>query len=382
MNVLSLEESLKLLAPDNDDENDIQKDEKPIITKKKKKEKEEKIIKSPVRINNIDEDFENLYGEKTMELSINEEKYNIETPRTPTREKIDLDDISNVYEFLKEYRYTVLKYIRNKETNNIMYALSFDPNGQVIFIKLDKKYKNNKKDHKIIDVFPQKQGSIDNSFKTAIKERIPQELSGIVLFDGIEYNIMLKDDSGDLNEYYYHLFKEVEEIQNLPETYIIINIEDIEKGAEEILQISKQGYQVIQTQQLMTNKETLNGIIESVNNLSLTLQNFETIYKNFTKNLTDDWSILSSYSKEYYKKYVDGRLKEEEKEKYDRVSANMFLRFQTFNHQINNIDNMFPIKKIVDDATNKINQTSKKIIEKDKNVSGNVFNVDEIDIYM
>ena len=377
MNRLSFEDSLKLLAP-----NDEKKLSPTTSIKKKKKVKTEKVINSPIRINNIEEDFDNLYNEETMEISIKEEKYNIETPRTPTREKIDLDDISNVYEFLKEYRYTVLKYIRNKETNNMLYVLCFDPNGQVIFVKLDKKYNNKKTDHKIIDVFPQKQGLIDNSYKSAIKERIPQELSGIVLFDGIEYNVMLKDDSGDLNEYYYHVFKEVEEIQNLPETYIVINIEDIRQDAEEILQISKKGYQVIQNQQLMTNKETLNNIIESVNNLSMTLQNFEAIYKDFTNNLTKDWSVLSSYSKEYYKKYVDGKLMEEEKEKYDRVSANMFLRFQTFNNQINNIDNMFPIKKIVDEATTKLNQTSKKIIEKDKNVSGNVFNVDEIDSYM
>jgi hypothetical protein len=375
MNVLSLEDSLQLLAPETDNSNTT-------TTTTTSNKKSGKTIKSPVRINNIEDDFQDLYGEETMEISINEEKYNIETPRTPTREKIDLDDISSVYDFLKEYRYTVLKYIRNKESNDILYVLSFDPNGQVIFVKLNKKYKNKKKDYKIIDVFPQKQSLINNSFKNAIRERIPQELSGIVLFDGIEYNIMLRDDSGELNEYYYRLFKEVEETQNLPETYIVLNIEDIKKDAEEILQISKTGYQVIQNQQLMTNKETLNGIIQSVNTLSETLQKFETTYKNFTKNTTHDWSILSSYSKEYYKKYVDGNLKEGEKEKYDRVSANMFLRFQTFNNQINNIDNMFPIKKIVDEATNKINQTTKKIIEKDNNVSGNVFNVDEINIYM
>ena len=384
MNKLSLEDSLKLLAPVEDKDDDFVPVEK-VTTVKKKRSKKEKVINSPVRINNIEEDLETLDNDETMELSIKEETFNIETPRTPTREKKDLeevDTINEIYDFLKEYRYTVLKYIRNKETNNILYVLCFDPNGQVIFVKLNKKYKNKKTEHNIVDVFPQKNGNIDSSYKTAIKERIPQELSGIVLFDGLEYNVMIRDNYGDLNEYYYHLFKEVEEIQNLPETYIIIHIDDIKKDAQEILNISKHGYQVIQKQQLLTNKETLNGIIESVNKLSMTLQSFETIYKNFTKNLTDDWSILSSYSKEYYKKYVNGNLKEEEKEKYDRVSANMFLRFQTFNDQINNIDNMFPIKKIVDEATEKINHTSKKLIDKDRDVSGNVFNVDEINIYM
>ena len=96
MNRLSFEDSLKLLAP-----NDEKKLSPTADIKKKKKVKTEKVINSPIRINNIEEDFDNLYNEETMEISIKEEKYNIETPRTPTREKIDLDDISNVYEFLK-----------------------------------------------------------------------------------------------------------------------------------------------------------------------------------------------------------------------------------------------------------------------------------------
>ena len=90
--------------------------------------------------------------------------------------------------------------------------------------------------------------------------------------------------------------------------------------------------------------------------------------------------LLSTFCKTYYEKYSKQTLTDEEKGKFDKVSVNMFLRFQTFNKQIEKIDNMFPIKKMVEEAADQLNETSMRIAEKDKETTGYIFSMEDLDV--
>ena len=60
----------------------------------------------------------------------------------------------------------------------------------------------------------------------------------------------------------------------------------------------------------------------------------------------------------------------------------MFLRFQAFNKQIDYIDNMYPVKQAINEGSKKIEETKEKLVQKDKEISGNVFSLDELDFIL
>ena len=75
------------------------------------------------------------------------------------------------------------------------------------------------------------------------------------------------------------------------------------------------------------------------------IENFEKIYKNITRDIVEDWKRLSEYSSDYYDKFNNDTLEQEEKETFDKVTVNMFARFQIFNEQIEKVvsQRTFPV---------------------------------------
>ena len=382
MDKLSLEESLNILIPS-----------------------EQSKPKSPVRIpkvidvnddeiDEIDEPVEDIYSTYTVESQENTSKnltpkrFKVEAPKTPKRKILnksktddDDDDEQDVYDLLKDYRYTILKYIYDEDSQKILYLICFDPNGQVLFVELNNAIDMPEDNHTTVNIYPLKNSNIAGSYKNSIREKMNLTLNGVVLFDGIEYCFLKKNNSSEIYEDYYQTVEEeTQESKTMPETYVIVNIDDIKAEPLEVLETTKTGYQIIQQHQLFSNKETLNEIIGSVNNLSQSLKNFDTIYKRASSNLTKDWSVLSTFSKTYYESYSKQELTDEDKIKFDKVSVNMFLRFQTFNKQIEKIDNMFPIKKMVEEAADQLNEISLRLDEKDRETTGYIFSMEDLDV--
>ena len=380
MDKLSLEESLSILMPSEE----VSKKSPVRIPKVLEVENEE--------IDEIESPVEDMYSSYTLESedhksgNLTPKRFKVEAPKTPTRKILSEDEDSkedkrNIYDLLKDYRYTILKYIYDEDTKKVLYLVCFDPNGQVLFVELNDLIDTPEEDHVTVKIYPLKKTNISHSYKNSIREKMNLTLNDIVLFDGLEYCFLKKNSDSEIYEDYYETIEEeVQEGKNMPETYVVINIDDIKTDPLEVLENTKNGYQIIQQHQLFSNKETLNDIINSVNNLSQCLKNFETIYKRTSTNLTNDWSVLSTFCKTYYEKYSNQELTDEEKTKFDKVSVNMFLRFQSFNKQIEKIDSMFPIKKMVEEASDQLNEVSLKLDEKDKQTTGYIFSLEDLDI--
>jgi len=381
MDKLSLEESLNILIP-----SEQEKSKSPVRIPKV-------IDVNEDEIDEIEEPAEDMYSTYTVETEENTSKnltpkrFKVEAPKTPKRKILnkenseDDDNEQDVYDLLKDYRYTILKYVYDEESQKILYLICFDPNGQVLFVELNSAINMPEDNHTTVNIYPLKNSNISSSYKNSIREKMNLTLNGVVLFDGIEYCFLKKNNSSEIYEDYYETVEEeTQETKTMPETYVIVNIDDIKADPLEVLETTKNGYQIIQQHQLFSNKETLNDIIGSVNNLSQSLKNFDTIYKRASTNLTKDWSVLSTFCKTYYEKYSNQELTDEEKIKFDKVSVNMFLRFQTFNKQIEKIDNMFPIKKMVEEAADQLNEISLKLDEKDRETTGYIFSMEDLDI--
>lgn len=388
MDKLSLEDSLSILIPSEQ----TAKTKSPVRIPKVIDIKDDEIEE-------IEDPVEDMYSTFTIESESNSSKnltpkrFKVEAPKTPKRKILkktdsvssesdsESDSERTVYDLLKDYRYTILKYIYDEDTRKILYLICFDPNGQVLFVELNNTVDMPEDDHTVVKICPLKNSNITSSYKNSIREKMNLTLNGVVLFDGIEYCFLKKNSDSEIYEDYYETVEEEsQEGKTMPETYVIVNIDDIKQDPLEVLEVTKNGYQIIQQHQLFSNKETLNDIISSVNNLSQSLKNFDTIYKNASTNLTNDWSVLSTFCKTYYEKYSKQTLTDEEKGKFDKVSVNMFLRFQTFNKQIEKIDNMFPIKKMVEEAADQLNETSMRIAEKDKETTGYIFSMEDLDV--
>jgi len=428
MNKLTLAESLNLLAP-SPLETVVNSGKKKIKTKKNTRSPVKIPVVTPVR-NDLKEEIEeekketrDLYskpkkkivkeeieeieeGEEIEEKEEREEKeekeereekevlkaphtpkrFKIETPRKPTRKFNQLPEEGSkldLYERLKDKRYTLLKYIISEEDGKLIYVVCYDPNGQIIFVKIDQnlKHKLSIEEKNIITVKRNYEDIFLDAFQGAIQERMTVEIQGVVFYDGTNYIFALHQNNGSIQNLKYDIL----DYQNnkklvICETYTVVNLREIERETTLVLDITKSNYQLIQQQQLLIGTNTLDNLITSVNNHSKVLKKFIKQYKNYTDNIIDDWGFLGACSLDYYQKYGEGKLTESEKEKFDKISINMFARFQAFNEQLLLINQLNTIIPDIDKSSQLINKISEEIAYNDTKMSGNIIEIEDLSI--
>ena len=349
---------------------------------------------SPLRkIETIETESKSLYSENITPLEIKKinphtpTSIKVESPRSPRVEINDIDELVenySLYEQLKELRYTIISYLVNETENCVQFAVCFDPNGQIVFVHLNDK--NNKitiEDSKITTI-REKEGKKDlTSFQENIKDRISSELKGVIFYDGLNYTLLVRNNKGFFDSFQYEIiFEEEEKAEVLSQSFITIDLEELLHQPREVLFATKKNYQIIQQYQLITNKKTLGNIIESVNQLYNNLEEFNRNYKRYSQHIIEDWTLLGSFSREYYTKYIKGVLKEDENKNYENISVNMFARFQAFNQQIKTINDMSNIVSSVHEISNFLEEKNKQIVEKDKKYSGKIIELSELKFWV
>ena len=116
--------------------------------------------------------------------------------------------------------------------------------------------------------------------------------------------------------------------------------------------------------------------------LTNSLYNFEKIYKNITRDIVDDWKRLSDYSSEYYDKFNNETLEQEEKETFDKVTVNMFARFQIFNEQIEKVDSMTKVIEKIKSSIYSINTTIEELETKSDNLKNKIIDIEDLELYI
>ena len=388
-NLLSIEESLKLLAPREEKED--------INTERKAKRRIKTPTRSPVRIPKLSPVKKYSPREKIIPIgneSLYEEKeetkkeiaphtptrFSINTPRTPTAnfDKLAARDI-DLEEKIKEYRYSIIKYLVNEEENKILYIVCFDPNGQLIFIELDKKIRSKTKEEKTVKLIKQVENPVLGSYQNCLIEKLTGDVRGAVFYEKGGYLFADRQDDGEFNMEYYLLEEQqfLEEF-NLSQTYLVINLSELETAPQYIMDNNKKNYQIIQQQQLISNKETFKHLIDSMDKLNKNIKNFEKVYGKYANNLVDDWGLLGTFSRDYYDKYSKGNLNKIDKEKFDKVSINMYARFQNFNEHILMIQNLLPLCGDINKVSIELKEMTDNIKTKDKIYSNRIIEIDEI----
>lgn len=400
MKRLSLEESLKILAPIIDNE-EVEEIKKPT---RKTRRKVKTPSRSPVRIPKItpvknfkEEKIETIENKKTL-YEEEEEKIEIENkttevaPHTPTRFTIDtpktpvnkfeeknIENNLDLNEKLKNYRYSIIKYLIDEDTNSINYVVCFDPNGQLIFVNLDKKANINCQEHKMAKIIQNENIPKLGSYQNALLEKLTFDMKGIVFYDDGNYLFAIRDDKADYNYQSYSIEEhKSKDMLSMTQTYLIASLEELEKEPQYMIQSSKKNYQIIQQQQLLSNKTSFSHLIESMEKLNKQMKSFDKAYKKYSDNLVDDWSLLGSFAKDFYDKYGKGKLNDIDKNKFDQVSVNMYARFQNFNEHIFMIQDLIPLCDEINKITNSLSEKQEIIQTKDKLYSGKIIEPDEI----
>ena len=422
MNKLSIAESLSLLAPSPEEKTANNGRKK--INKKKNTRSPVKIPQvSPVRnelAEKIEEDKEekvDLYSRKNKKIikeknkDNDEEKnkdndeedkkdedrgvlkaphtptrFKMEAPRTPTRKFNQLPEKSstlNLYERLKDKRYTLLKYIISEDENRLIYVVCYDPNGQILFVKVDENMhlQLSIEEKNIITVKRNYDDLILDAFQGAIQEKMTIEIQGVVFYDGNSYIFALHHNNGSIENIKYDIINYQDNKKLvICETFTVVNFKEIEKETTMVLEITKKNYQLIQQQQLLISTNTIDNLITSANNHSNVLKNFIEKHKNYTDNIIDDWGFLGACSADYYQKYGEGKLTESDKEKFDKISINMFARFQAFNEQLMLINQLNSVIPDIDKSSQLINKISEEIENNDTKMSGNIIEIENLNI--
>ena len=104
--------------------------------------------------------------------------------------------------------------------------------------------------------------------------------------------------------------------------------------------------------------------------------------KKVTKNIVNDWSSLSEYSSDFYYKYSKEELTDSDKKSFDQVSLNMFVRFQIFNNQVEEIDKLSSIIGNVNKSISIIEGTMEKLSEKDEKLTNKLVELEDFESFI
>ena len=123
-------------------------------------------------------------------------------------------------------------------------------------------------------------------------------------------------------------------------------------------------------------------MMETSKELTLSLQNFDKTYRTIIRDIVDDWKKLSGYSSEYYDKFTSEDLTEEEKETFDKVTVNMFARFQMFNEQVEKVDSLTSGIEKIKSSIYTINSTIEQLKNRSDSLKNKIIDINELELYI
>ncbi len=347
-------------------------------------EEEEPEEEEPEEEDSEEEDSEDdeIELRTTKSSQLTPTRLKIKFPRSPTRSKSG--KITDLSSKLKSLRYSIIKLIMNEDESMVSYAVCFDPNGEIVFIDLKDNKTKNFDEEKLIRVsYKDEKIDMSSSFIEGIRNKITFEIYGVVFYDGKDYSFIRRDDEGTLScDNYTTVSGDTSQTEFLPFVYSVIDFNSLIKDPILAIKRTKLTYQIIQTEQVESNKFTISSLMDTSKELTNSLYNFERVYKNITKDIVDDWKRLSEYSSDYYDKFNNDDLDLEEKENFDKVTVNMFARFQLFNEQVEKVDSLTRGIEKIKSSIYTINTTIDELQKKSDNLKNKIIDIGDLELYI
>lgn len=261
---------------------------------------------------------------------------------------------------------TVIRYIRDGD--NLLYAVTYDANGQVVFVELDSPETATTTGADVMVM--QKQDFIDYPFalREYYKDKLNGQMYGVVLTRGENICVMNRSDNGDVVESFYGARESLNKSINV---YCVYKQSDLSEDLDRSIQAIVSTYEMIQQRQLSVNKELYTDIIDDIKDMYKYICEFDKIYQQYSTSILDDWSRFSNVANDYIDKFLEEDLSEEEVEKFSHIKANLFARFQAFNNVSTTVceiseakKTLLPIKGLIKDGIEEFKNSNYKLYGK------------------
>ena len=205
---------------------------------------------------------------------------------------------------------------------------------------------------------------------------------GVVMFDGVDYCILKRDEDYNIISEKYTTVSTNQKNAHLPSAYAVVSFSEMITNPEESIARTKHTYNIIQNQQLTYCKETIRTLMETTKNLTKLLYKFDEVYKQVTIDTIKDWRVLSEKSEHFYSIFVEEELSEQDNESFDKVSLNMFARFQLFNDQVDNVSGLQNSIEKLNGSIYNIQEIMKNLESKSNSIKGKIIEPDQLEYYI
>ena len=318
---------------------------------------------------------------KTSKLtSLTPKRFKVKFPKSPKKHR----DTLEIKKKLVSLRYNIIKFIFNEEDSSINYVICFDPNGELVFVDVEDEKVKVFDEEKILRInYKDDSLTMSPSFMEGIRNKLTFDVYGVIFYDGIDYCIMKRNDEGTIiSDNYTTLEETVKERSSIPYCYSIVKYSTLVADPLEAIKSTKSSYQIIQNQQIKSTKFTIEHLMNITKSLTEKIYQFDRKYKEVTKDIIDDWSQLSSYASNFYSSFHKGELDKSDKESFDQVSINMFVRFQIFNEQVEEVDTLHHVVDKINGSIYALENIITNLHNKNEKLKNKMITVDEMDQYI
>jgi hypothetical protein len=297
-----------------------------------------------------------------------------ETESSPVKET-DIISTNDITKELTSKHLTVIRYIRDGD--NLLYAVTYDPNGQVVFVELDSPETATTKGTDVMVL--EKQDFIDYPFalREYYKDKLNGQMYGVVLTRGENMCLLTRSDDGDVEESFYGARQS---LNNSINVYCVYKQTDISEDLDRSIQAIVTTYEMIQQRQLGVNKELYTETIKDVKEVYKYICDFDKIYQQYSTNILDDWSRFSNVANDYIDKFLEEDLTEDEVEKFSHIKANLFARFQAFNSISTTVCEISEAKKTLLTMKNLLKDGIEEFKNSNYKLYGKILTPDQVDI--
>lgn len=302
-------------------------------------------------------------------LENNENDELLENNELLENDKVRCDITSEIE---KKY-FKIIRYIRNGD--ELLYAITYDLHGQIVYIELDNK--------KISDAIVQshnmeKHDYIEYPFaqKDYYKNKLNSSIYGVVMTRGENCCFITRTNSGDIVENYYGASESINQTIN---TYCVYKYTDIMEDLNVSIQSISETYEMIQQRYLVMNKRIYTDTIECIKNVSNEMKIFDRCYQSFSANILEDWERFSNVSVGYTDKIMVNDIENEDREKLNCISANLFARFQAYNNVGATISELLEVITALTFVKTRLNEYSEQF-KNDNVMHSKILKPDEVNI--
>ena len=109
-------------------------------------------------------------------------------------------------------------------------------------------------------------------------------------------------------------------------------------------------------------------------------QEFDKVYQKFTQSILDDWSRFSNISVDYMDKLFEEGLTDDETNKFNHISNNLFARFQAFNNLTATVSDLKTIQVSLLPIKTKLKEAIESFERDNTKMSSKILDSTEIDI--